>query len=233
MTNSISNPLLNKLQEKSADLLDKDLRQSPLKIYSIFQLYDIYTDGAFQTVLKGTRVPNDSIVYNFFNNIFDVAALYTRDFSYLEDDIDELEEKRARAIKETGRNITNGDISYWLYGSLPNIKRSFLVLSKTTCSIADILDFKLIPTMHFSTITKQYIYYRQMLYAIMRALAHDGLNILTQEELAEKTKIDLEYIKHPENLCRNKDLFFESLNKITAEIVPYNQRIISSKRRRG
>lgn len=226
----MSENTLHTVQKQVTDLLNKDLRRTPLEIYSIFQIYDIYSDGAFQLIIKGQRVPNDQVIYDFLSNVYSIADLYTRDLSYLEDNLDELQEKQSLASRKAGVNVTKGDLSYWTYGSLSTVKRAYQAYTKATCTIVDILDFGLIPTNYVSSITNQYMYYRQLLYIIMRALAYDGINPITQEELAEKTTIDIDNIKHPERLCRNVDLFFDSLSKIMSVVVPYDSRLIETKR---
>ena len=220
---------LNHIQKGLNDLLEKDLRKTALHLHEGFKLPDLYSQSGFQLIVNGSRFPNNPLIYTLINNVIDITRLYTRDYSRYNKEI--LKDKIRMASKLNNQQLTNGRLSLLLGMREANIYRASNSFTKATCSLGELLDLNLIPNPgFFPSITNQPWYFNQIENAIMRALLADGIEPISQEKLAELTDLPLESIKHPEILCRDKNTYFEALNKILSAISPYADALLFTKK---
>ncbi|KRL78248.1 hypothetical protein [Ligilactobacillus equi] len=218
---SIGSERVQVINHKMDKLIEKDLRKTILEVYLAFEISEVYSESAYQLIIYGKRNANNENTYRFLIDNLNIMDLYTYDYS--ERDLDALKDDLAQTGKRNGVLLDVRRIAQLLDLSQSNISRAVKMLTKTTCSMCEVADLNLVSKDGLiNTVTNTPYFYRKITNKVMRALAHNGRTILTQEELAERTGLDLEKIKHPELFCRNKDEYFDALAKIQQAVVPYD-----------
>ena len=206
---------------KISELADKDPRRTYLDFYRTFNLYEMYSEMGFYLILAGSR--------NFLNQ--DIKRAVDKMFETYSDFASDYSSVSHVTVKEMMKqwNLSSSikiapQILATRYGVTRTVFDNALKSrSKYTVSIYEMITLGLVrdprnPQTMFNSVES----YQALKMLIMRNIIGDGLHFLTIEQVAEKTGISLEDLKHPEKLCRTRDRYLNAYDLLTVKTPAYD-----------
>lgn len=206
---------------KISELADKDPRRTYLDFYRTFNLYEMYSEMGFYLILAGSR--------NFLNQ--DIKRAVDKMFETYSDFASDYSSVSHVTVKEMMKqwNLSSSikiapQILATRYGVTRTVFDNALKSrSKYTVSIYEMITLGLVPDpRNPQTMFNSVESYQALKMLIMRNIIGDGLHFLTIEQVAEKTGISLEDLKHPEKLCRTRDRYLNAYDLLTVKTPAYD-----------
>lgn len=206
---------------KISELADKDPRRTYLDFYRTFNLYEMYSEMGFYLILAGSR--------NFLNQ--DIKRAVDKMFETYSDFASDYSSVSHVTVKEMMKqwNLSSSikiapQILATRYGVTRTVFDNALKSrSKYTVSIYEMITLGLVPDpRNPQTMFNSVESYQALKMLIMRNIIGDGLHFLTIEQVAEKTGISLEDLKHPEKLCRTRDCYLNAYDLLTVKTPAYD-----------
>lgn len=206
---------------KISELADKDPRRTYLDFYRTFNLYEMYSEMGFYLILAGSR--------NFLNQ--DIKRAVDKMFETYSDFANDYSSVSHVTVKEMMKqwNLSSSikiapQILATRYGVTRTVFDNALKSrSKYTVSIYEMITLGLVPDpRNPQTMFNSVESYQALKMLIMRNIIGDGLHFLTIEQVAEKTGISLEDLKHPEKLCRTRDRYLNAYDLLTVKTPAYD-----------
>ena len=206
---------------KISELADKDPRRTYLDFYRTFNLYEMYSGMGFYLILAGSR--------NFLNQ--DIKRAVDKMFETYSDFASDYSSVSHVTVKEMMKqwNLSSSikiapQILATRYGVTRTVFDNALKSrSKYTVSIYEMITLGLVPDpRNPQTMFNSVESYQALKMLIMRNIIGDGLHFLTIEQVAEKTGISLEDLKHPEKLCRTRDRYLNAYDLLTVKTPAYD-----------
>lgn len=206
---------------KISELADKDPRRTYLDFYRTFNLYEMYSEMGFYLILAGSR--------NFLNQ--DIKRAVDKMFETYSDFASDYSSVSHVTVKEMMKqwNLSSSikiapQILATRYGVTRTVFDNALKSrSKYTVSIYEMITLGLVPDpRNPQTMFNSVESYQALKKLIMRNIIGDGLHFLTIEQVAEKTGISLEDLKHPEKLCRTRDRYLNAYDLLTVKTPAYD-----------
>ena len=206
---------------KIAEFADKDPRRTYLDFYRTFNLYEMYSEMGFYLILAGCRNFLNQDIKRAVDKMFEIYSNFESDYSSISHVM----------VKEM--------MKQWNISSPIKISPQFLATrygvtrtvfdnalksrSKYTVSIYEMITLGLVPDpRNPQTMFNSVESYQTLKTLIMRNIIGDGLHFLTIEQVAEKTGISLEDLKHPEKLCRTRDRYLNAYDLLTVKTPAYD-----------
>lgn len=206
---------------KISELADKDPRRTYLDFYRTFNLYEMYSEMGFYLILAGSR--------NFLNQ--DIKRAVDKMFETYSDFASDYSSVSHVTVKEMMKqwNLSSSikiapQILATRYGVTRTVFDNALKSrSKYTVSIYEMITLGLVPDpRNPQTMFNSVESYQALKMLIMRNIIGDGLHFLTIEQVAEKTGISLEDLKHPEKLCRTRDRYLNAYDLLSVKTPAYD-----------
>lgn len=207
--------------ESIADFVSKDPRRTYLDFYRTFNLYEMYSEMGFYLILAGSR--------NFLNQ--DIKRAVDKMFETYSDFVDDYSSVSHVYVKEMIKrwNLTSSvKIAPQSLASHYGVTRTVFdnalkSRSKYTVSIYEMITLGLVPDpRNPQTMFNSVESYQMLKMLTMRNIIGDGLHFLTIEQVAEKTGISLEDLKHPEKLCRTRDRYLNAYDLLNVKMPAYD-----------
>ena len=206
---------------KIAEFADKDPRRTYLDFYRTFNLYEMYSEMGFYLILAGCRNFLNQDIKTAVDKMFEIYSNFESDYSSISHVM----------VKEMMKqwNVSSPikiapQILATRYGVTRTVFDNALKSrSKYTVSIYEMITLGLVPDpRNPQTMFNSVESYQTLKMLIMRNIIGDGLHFLTIEQVAEKTGISLEDLKHPEKLCRTRDRYLNAYDLLTDKMPAYD-----------
>lgn len=207
--------------KKISELADKDPRRTYLDFYRTFNLYEMYCETGLYLILEGCR--------NFLNQDIKTAVdKMFETYSYFESDYSKVSHVTVKEMMKQWNVSSPIKITPQILATRYGVTRTVFdnalkSRSKYTVSIYEMITLGLVPDpRNPQTMFNSVESYQTLKMLIMRNIIGDGLHFLTIEQVAEKTGISLEDLKHPEKLCRTRDRYLNAYDLLTVKMPAYD-----------
>jgi|GEM_PF-2472095 hypothetical protein len=206
---------------KIAEFADKDPRRTYLDFYRTFNLYEMYSEMGFYLILAGCRNFLNQDIKRAVDKMFEIYSNFESDYSNVSHIM--VKEMMKQWNVSSPIKITP-QILATQYGVTRTVFDNALKSrSKYTVSIYEMITLRLVPDpKNPQTMFNSVESYQTLKTLIMRNIIGDGLHFLTIEQVAEKTGISLEDLKHPEKLCRTRDRYLNAYDLLTVKMPAYD-----------
>lgn len=206
---------------KISELADKDPRRTYLDFYRTFNLYEMYSEMGFYLILAGSRNFLNQDIKRAVDKMFETYSDFESDYS----NVSHVTVKEMMKQWNLSSSIKIApQILATRYGVTRTVFDNALKSrSKYTVSIYEMITLGLVPDpRNPQTMFNSVESYQALKMLIMRNIIGDGLHFLTIEQVAEKTGISLEDLKHPEKLCRTRDRYLNAYDLLTVKTPAYD-----------
>lgn len=206
---------------KISELADKDPRRTYLDFYRTFNLYEMYSEMGFYLILAGSRNFLNQDIKRAVDKMFETYSDFSSDYS----SVSHVTVKEMMKQWNLSSSIKIApQILATRYGVTRTVFDNALKSrSKYTVSIYEMITLGLVPDpRNPQTMFNSVESYQTLKMLIMRNIIGDGLHFLTIEQVAEKTGISLEDLKHPEKLCRTPDRYLNAYDLLTVKMPAYD-----------
>lgn len=206
---------------KISELADKDPRRTYLDFYRTFNLYEMYSEMGFYLILAGSRNFLNQDIKRAVDKMFETYSGFASDYS----SVSHVTVKEMMKQWNLSSSIKIApQILATRYGVTRTVFDNALKSrSKYTVSIYEMITLGLVPDpRNPQTMFNSVESYQALKMLIMRNIIGDGLHFLTIEQVAEKTGISLEDLKHPERLCRTRDRYLNAYDLLTVKTPAYD-----------
>ena len=206
---------------KIAEFGDKVPRRTYLDVYRTFNLYEMYSEMGFYLILAGCRNFLNQDIKRAVDEVFGIYSTFESDYSNVSHIM--VKEMMKQWNVSSPIKITP-QILATQYGVTRTVFDNALKSrSKYTVSIYEMITLGLVPDpRNPQTMFNSVESYQTLKTLIMRNIIGDGLHFLTIEQVAEKTGISLEDLKHPEKLCRTRDRYLNAYDLLTVKMPAYD-----------
>ena len=206
---------------KISELADKDPRRTYLDFYRTFNLYEMYSEMGFYLILAGSRNFLNQDIKRAVDKMFETYSNFISDYSSVSH-VMVKEMMKQWNVSSTVKIAPQSLASH--YGVTRTVFDNALKSrSKYTVSIYEMITLGLVPDpRNPQTMFNSVESYQTLKMLIMRNIIGDGLHFLTIEQVAEKTGISLEDLKHPEKLCRTRDRYLNAYDLLTVKTPAYD-----------
>lgn len=206
----------------------KDPRRSLFDFYRTFRMDYLYSEAGLYFVLSGNRNFVNPDFKTFIDRSFDIYGSNVPDYS----SVTPVQVQQMMQQWNTSSHIRIDAQTLSMYFGLARSVFATALKSRSnyTMSIYEMITLGLVPDdKDPQTMYNNIDGYWTLKRKIMRAMAGDGLNFLTLEELAQKTGIPLDNLEHVETLCRNRDRYLNAYDLLTVKTLNYDVDMLKRK----